>query len=86
MKCWKNVFLLQIFFNGLIVITAQYCISFKPMMKTRVQWNNGQRLISKRNFFGVIKYKYEPYVYSTMQVKFQFCKRISYETSSALLL
>ncbi|XP_065356858.1 cell death abnormality protein 1-like [Calliphora vicina] len=67
MKIIVNIFLLQLLCNSLTLITAQWCIIYRPVNKTRVQWNNGQRMVSKRNFFSAIKYKYEPYVYSTVQ-------------------
>ncbi|XP_061397105.1 protein draper-like [Musca vetustissima] len=46
---------------------AQWCTDKKYVSKTRIQWNNGERLTTKLGWLGNIKYKYEPYVYSSMQ-------------------
>lgn len=69
MKILLNFLLLQIFSSCLTLITAQWCVTFKSVLKSRIQWNDGQRIVSKSTFFGGIKYKYEPYRYSTIQVK-----------------
>ncbi|XP_073821261.1 uncharacterized protein [Musca autumnalis] len=62
--------IVEVIFLWIIMIgnsSAQLCTQRNYVTKTRIQWNNGERLTTKRGWLGNTKYKYEPYMYSTTQ-------------------
>lgn len=47
---------------------AQWCVEKKRVAKTRLQWNEGERFITKRDFFLRTKLKRVPYVFTSKEV------------------
>ena len=68
MNILLKIFLLQLVYNCPSFVWAQWCTDRRMVFKTRAQANYGQRLVTKRNFFGGLTHKYEPYRYTTLQV------------------
>ncbi|XP_046812020.1 uncharacterized protein LOC111682922 [Lucilia cuprina] len=67
MKYFIKILLLQIICHNFYCVTAQWCKRYQVVNKTRVQWHKGERMVTRRKLFNVIRYSNVPYRYSTVE-------------------